>query len=322
MTELPQIKEDYQRLMESKIGGGRLQNALRASSIGTACDRFHYYSMTEKRPAHSWQLQSIFELGKVIERDAIKTLREMEYRIDSEQKEFRLEDPLITCHIEGLLQKESAKINKDPWFPFDIKSVASWMFDKLNSAEDFINSTKSYQRNYPVQLLAYMYATGYPNGCLVLVNKQSRIIKPVWFDFEQHSGLLDDSFKRAKRVYKAVKDKVPGERTTDRVLCERCDWKDICLPDLIANGGIGWLDSPELVEKLEERETLKNAADRYADLDEEVKNIVKQSGVGEKVCGNYLINITERNVTRKVPITWDEQKTSYEVVKIVRMGDK
>jgi hypothetical protein len=45
----------------------------------------------------------------------------MGYEIEGNQREFRLENPLITMHIDGLLKKDS------DWLPFDSKSINPWI---------------------------------------------------------------------------------------------------------------------------------------------------------------------------------------------------
>ena len=85
------IKEDFETWMKSRVGGKTLQNNLRASSIGLACDRYHYYSLTEYRQPHSWTLQAIFDEGKIHEKDVEEKLRSMGYEVEGMQRQFRIE---------------------------------------------------------------------------------------------------------------------------------------------------------------------------------------------------------------------------------------
>lgn len=316
MIDLPQIGKDYEALMREHIGGRRLQNNLRASSLGFACDRHHYYSLTEYRPVHDWRLQSTFEQGNVHEKDVEKYLREMGYEVQGMQSDFRLEKPLVTARIDGELRKNS------PWYPYDAKSCSPWTFDEINSAEDVIHNDLAYVRNYATQILLYMLLKSAEYGCLLFKNKLTGELKDIWFSFDQHVGILDESLKRADRVYKAVADKKPGERTEDRALCNKCDFKDICLPDLLADGGIAYLDSADLAYKLDRRFELEDAADEYAKLDKEIKDVVKQTGEGEKTCGDYMLQVKKIEATRKVPLTWTEEKNSYFRVNIAKIGGK
>lgn len=309
-----EIGKDFEQLMIKKCGGKKLQNNLRASSLGFACDRFHYLALTEYRDPVQPTLQSIFEEGNLHERDVESKLREMGYEVEGNQREFRLDKPLITMHIDGMIRKDGGA-----WCAYDAKSIASWSFDGINSAEDFIYSKKPHERNYPAQILLYMLATNAEHGCLILKNKQTGWLKDIWFDFDTHIGILDDVIKRAERIYAARDTKTPPERTQDRSLCDRCDFNSICMPDLLANGGISFLDSEDLATKLERRNELKELFDEYNDLDEEVKDTIKKTGVGEKAVGNFLAKVSEVHTTRKKPITWDEEKTSYLKVNITKL---
>lgn len=307
------IQQDYSNYIKSMIRRGSLQSNLRASSIGFECDRKHYYDLTERRKEVSPQLQSIFEEGKHHEKHVERQLMEMGYELNDRQKEHRLENPLITAHIEGEIRKGDG-----PWYPYDIKSMASWIFDKCNSAEDFLYAKTPYLRGYVAQLLTYMLAVNPAKefGCLILKNKQTGWIKAVWFSFEEHISILDEAIKRAERVYAARESKQPPQRTEDRSLCSRCDWADVCLPDLLANGGVDFLQNSDLEEKLKRRDELKSLAKEYEELDGEIKETVKATGPGEKVVGQYLLNVKERTTKRKVPITFNEVESKYFVVNI------
>lgn len=303
---LPSVREDFEAFMKSKTGGKRLQNNLRASSVGFACDRHHYYSLTEEKDAPSWKLQAIFSEGNLHEKDVEEKLRQMGYEVQGMQSDFRLQNPLISARIDG----EFRKIGVGEFYPFDTKSISSWGFDDINSAEDVIHHKEAYFRNYATQILLYMFIKSKEYGCLIFKNKQTGELKDIWFSFEEHVSILDESLKRAERVYKAVAMKEPGKRTDDRSLCERCDFKAVCLPDLINDGGMKAIQSPELIAKLERREVLKTAAKEYDDVDTEVKKLIKTTGAGEKVCGPFLIQVKQYDVTRKVPLTWRDESTT------------
>jgi hypothetical protein len=164
-----------------------------------------------------------------------------------------------------------------------------------------------------------MLANNAEYGCLILKNKQTGHLKEVWFSFEEHISILDEAIKRASRVYEAKEKSVPPERTDDRSLCSQCAFKDICIPDLLQNGGIQFLNSEDLKEKLERREELKILANEYSEIDDEIKNTIKQTGIGEKSIGDYLVQVKEINTIRKKALTWDEEKTSYLKVIIERI---
>lgn len=311
------IQSDFRNYIDGLRRHDTLQNNLRASSIGFECDRKHYYDLTERRKAPSIELQSIWEEGKHLEKFTEKQLIEMGYELNDRQREHRLENPLITAHIEGKLRKGDG-----PWWPYDVKSCNPWDFPKLTSAEDFILSKKPHQRNYATQILIYMLGTESEYGCLIMKDKQTGQVRDVWFSFNEHISLLDEAIKRAQRVYAAREAKQAPERTENRDLCSRCDWASVCLPDLINNGGVDFIESEELAEHLKRRADLKELAAEYEEIDDKIKSTVKQYGTGEKVCGNWLMTVKQRSVKKKVPLTWTEQENSYLVVNIAKIGEK
>jgi hypothetical protein len=94
----------------------------------------------------------------------------------------------------------------------------------------------------------------------------------------------------------------------------------VCLPDLKAGEGIKQIDDVELFGLLERREQLSPVVNEFETIDEKIKDTVKASGVGEKICGNYLIKVTEIKQKKKVAITWEEQESSYLKTQILRLN--
>jgi len=286
MTDIYDIRADYEAYMAKRVGEKTLQNNLRASSLGFACDRHHYYCLTEYRDPPSWQLKAIFDLGNLYEGYVEKTLREMGYEVEGTQKNFRLEDPLVSIRIDGMLRKPGGQ-----WVAYDAKTINDYDFKALSSAEDFIHSRKAHQRSYCVQIMAYMLATNAEYGCLILVSKQNGQLKPIWFSFNEHVGYLDEAMKRGKRVYEAVAKKEPPSRCDDIDLCLSCDWRSKCLPDLKQSPGVKLIESYEISPKLERLDELREAHKEFEDLDGELKDAFKTSGDGEYVAGAWMIRV-------------------------------
>lgn len=285
---LPNIRERHLEYLKNKIGGEKLQNNLRASSVGFPCDRKHYYDLTLPHPPHSVELQSIFDEGNVHETSVEKTLREMDFVVEGMQKDFRIDDPLITGRIDGMIGLPGEKM-----YPFDTKSISQWGFEEINSAEDLIHSKKHWHKLYPIQIMAYMYMTNSEYGCLVFKNKQTGMLKDIWFSFNEHVSALDATFKRAKRVYENVKKKTEGDPCGNMELCSQCPWKETCLPDIIYKGGAKIIESPELVGLLEIREKTKESHKEYGQVDGRIKKMLKELPSGEKMAGDFVIQIKD-----------------------------
>lgn len=286
--KLPVIQQKHIEYLQSKIKGQTFQNNLRASSLGWSCDRKHFYDLTLPRPPHSVELEAIFGEGNVQEQAVIDQLRAMGFIVEATQEQFKYEQPLIMGHIDGKIGETKAEM-----FPFDVKSASPWSYDEINSAEDLIHSRKMWHRLYPVQILFYMLVTNSMYGVLIFKNKQTGMIKDVWFSFDEHIKWLDEAVKRAERVYANKAKGYEGDRTQDLELCQACPHKETCLPDIIYKEGIKFIESPELVLLLETREANKEAHKTYEKTDKRVKDMLKSIPPGEKAAGEFMIQIKE-----------------------------
>jgi CRISPR/Cas system-associated exonuclease Cas4 (RecB family) len=315
MTDIkfPPIIEKWFEYKRSKIKQYP-QNCLRASSIGHPCKRYHYHSIHDwkEKQLHDEVRQSIYDEGNFHEKVLISELHEMGFEVVEQQRSFQLEDPKITGHIDGILRYD----NKD--FPFDCKSINSNDYQKLDSLEDFLYSKKYYQANYVIQLLLYLLMSGNEYGCLILKNKITGEIKPIWAQIDYIK--LDDVLKRAKEVYKALETNLPPDRIDNLDLCSKCDFRHICLPDMKFGDGVQVLDDAELLELLNRRELAKDSAEEFAEADELIKASVKTTGVGEKICGDFIIKVTSYTKETKIPLTWDTKQDEILKCKIARIG--
>lgn len=309
---LPPIREKWLEAKANKIKQYP-QNVLRASSIGKPCDRFHYHSIKDwkERSLHEPILQSIFDEGNLHEDDVIRQLKEVGFTIIEQQRSFQYEKPKITGHIDGILRWDGHD------FPFDVKSISSFDFPKINSAEDLLYSKKAHQREYMAQIQMYLLMSGNEVGCFILKNKQTGEIKPIWCQLDV--AFCEPILKRAERVYHALdKDTLP-ERTKESDLCHQCAFKHVCLPDLTYDSNLKQINSQELAATFERMDQLKPIVSEYKNLEEEVDEVKKQVGVGEFVCGDFLLRIKEFKKKNKVALTWTEEETTFlkkEIVKI------
>lgn len=307
---LPDIVGAWEQLKSKKIRQSP-QNCLRASSIGTACDRYHYYSIKNwrERSLHSPKTQSIFDEGFLHEDATINDLKAMGFEIVEQQRASQLDKPLITGHIDGILLWDAQR------FPFDIKSIADYDFHKIDSAEDLLFSKKSHQRRYPAQLQIYLFQHEEELGCFILKNKQTGEIKPIWMQLDL--DFVETLLKRAERVYEALdKEEVP-QRTEDESLCRYCDFKHICLPASSFGDAVKPIDDVELAGLLERREQLAPISKEYDAVDKTIKSYFDKAG--EYICGDYLIRSQEITVKRKIATEWDTIETSYIKSKIIKL---
>ena len=295
------------------------QHKLRASSLGHGCDRFLYYSIAnwQDRIPHDTGLQSVFDVGNVLEEHhALPRLRKMRgLKIVSTQSQYKLDNPDISMTIDGkFFVEEPNEYIMAPVgsrIPFEIKTITPWDFAKLNTIQDFTRSKKSHQRAYVTQIQLYLLGTGAELGFMILVNKVNGLLKfiPVTIDID----FCDEVIKKAQRIYKALDEKAPPERIDDWTVCERCDFRQICLPSASFEG-IKIMDQAELEQKLAAREDLKVQADKYKELDEEIKESMKATGAGQYLVGQWTIRVVER--TRKA---YEVKEGTYLDTRILRM---
>lgn len=310
-SHIPDIEQKWKEYKKRRIKSYP-QNTLRASSIGHPCDRYLYHSIKDwkERALHDAVLQSIFDEGALHEEDAIKQLKEMGFVVVEQQRSFQLDEPLITGHIDGILLWE------EKTYPFDIKSIGPNDFNKISSVEDLTNSHKVHQRQYPAQLQIYLLLTQSEYGCFILKNKLTGELKAIWMQIDY--DYCDQILKKASRVYQALKESSPPQRTKDIRNCEDCAFKHVCLPDLQYEG-TPLIDNEELLKLLSKRYELLEHSKQFDQIDGEVKKFFSQTGVGEKICGDFLVKTTSVKVKRKIPITYEEKEDSYLKTQIVKI---
>lgn len=264
------------------------QNNLRASSIGHPCDRYHYHAIHDwrEKELHDPIRQSIFDEGKLHEKDIINTMIELGFGVVETQRAFQMNKPLITGSIDGMFLWEGHR------FPFDAKSSSPYIYDEVESAEDMLFSKKHWLRKYPAQLQMYLLMSNEPVGCFILKNKVTGALKPIWMqiDYDYCEQLL----KRAERVYAALAKETPPERAADFDLCMDCEFRHLCLPDLKAGPGVTEVGDQELAALIDRRAQLEPIKKEYDQIDKDVKKIVTSSGQGDKICGDWLIRVKEQ----------------------------
>lgn len=314
-NQLPDIHQIWREYKKSKIAAYP-QNTLRASTLGNPCDRFHFYSIKnwKERALHDEILQSIFDEGNLHEEDVIRQLKAAGLEIVEQQRSFQHDRPLITGHIDGIIRWNGKS------YPFDVKSISPFDYQKINCAEDLIFSKKIHQAQYPAQLQLYMLMMGADQGCFILKNKLTGEIKPIWMqiDYDYCESLL----KRAERVYAAIQADSAPERIDDSSKCTKCTFAHICLPDVQFEKSTMLMDDAELAGMLERRASLESAADEFEELDKSIKEVVKSTGDGERICGDFLLKIQSYNQKRKIPLTWEESESTVSKVQILKLKNK
>ena len=296
------------------------KHSQRASDLGVECERQLYYSIEnwQDRMLHDAGLQSIFNLGKILEKHlAMERINKFKgIRAIEQESEYSLSKPKIMMHIDAklLIEERNQYVDEEPGskFPMEIKTVTPWDYTRLTSMEDFTKSKKHHQRAYVSQLQIYLLGTGIERGYMALVNKVTGWIKfiPAQIDID----FCDELIKKAERIEMALESKTPPERIDDFDICSVCAFRHICLPTMNFEA-VKIMDKEELIQKLNERDALKGSVDRFKELDEEVKDSMKAEGAGDYIVGEFAVKVKERE--RK---SFVMPESKYLETKIVRLG--
>jgi len=236
-----------------------------ASSAGHPCARKLVYdrlNWREKLLPEPTKLL-IFREGNLHEEAVLRLLSDVGLQIVETQRPFEWEQLQVRGRIDGRL-KENGRL-----IPVEIKSSNSYDFEALNTQEDLLNSSKWWVRGYLGQFQLYLLMANEPDGIMLIKDKQSGRIKQIniVLDYEYAEKIA----KKLELVNDCVENKTYPERIIDRSVCQYCDFRHICLPDEESEQ-IEITDNEEILELLEERERLKDAAKDYEKVDKKLKD--------------------------------------------------
>lgn len=258
----------------------------RASEIGHECEKYLVLNRTRWREKLMYpvELQFIFDHGKYIEKEAIDELEDAGNEVMEQQRPFEIEGKgsKITGHIDSRVRlKSDGKV-----YTCEIKGLSPFDFQKLNTIDDFFNSTKPWIKKYPAQLNSYMEGTDTSPGFFYIKNKMApNMPKEIWMSFD--STYMGELFEKAKRIDDHVKNETVPEPISFCKTCERCAFSHICLPDKSYGEGIEVINDGELEEMLDRKAELKDAYSEYNKVDKFIKEKVKNRPY--LLCGQWMI---------------------------------
>ncbi len=198
--------------------------------------------------------------------------------------------------------------------PVEVKSLNPNIYGNIKTIEDF--NKYWWMRRYPGQLTTYEFGCNFEQGVFLLVNKTN------WWDYKflVHTldmGYMQQLLDRAKEVNRCVGAKIYPDRIDDRTECEHCEFKHICLPDETSEQ-IELKDNPELLELLEQRDALREAAKDYEHIDEQLKEIWKRTQTGTYLVGGKFqvkLSTYERKFFNPPPDIKEKYQDSTECTK-------
>lgn len=321
----PQIIVDaYHKYKLSKKSGSSMATSNWPSNLSHECDAYAVFARTvppEQRRKISDKLAMIFDEGTEQERMVIRDLAEAGFETTGQQGQIVWKEFQISGRRDVILYKPgyAGKVR------VEVKSASPYTYDALDTADDLLNSEKSWFAKWGKQIALYIWLEGIEQYLLLLKNKVSGDIKVIQFTMtERVTELADAMLKKAKWANELVQiGEMPGDdhKIADQDYCSECPFFDVCLPDLTFGPGAVIFDDEsvtELVEQLERRAELEPAKKEFEELDKELKAEMKMhcsEGQTRLVIGDWLCEIKEVN---KKEFTVPAQTNK--VVKFMKVG--
>lgn len=278
----------------------------RASELGHPCLRYLVAARLhgDKLTGYDERTQGIFDQGNMINDQTIEEFRKAGFEAIHSERPFFDNERQIAGRIDIALKALDAG-HTDPTYPTEIKSMQSATFDQirpgLDGIRDLLRSRSWWVRKYPFQLASYLHMTGEPGGLLALRCKASWRLRVL--PMPRGEKIVEELIERALSTAETVNEHVARGELPDRIpydasICGRCSYYDECLPPRVGEG-IEWVESPELVERLRERENLAEPARRFKQLSEALKIQLRAYGELVVVGGEFEIKNTVYTVKRK-----------------------
>jgi len=303
-------KEIVEKIKESKKKKIKVypQHVARASEIGHPCERYLVYSIThwDKKQPYGPELEFIFEGGRLVEDLAIKDFEDAGFNVYRPEPDKAIAEsrPRITGHIDIRVDFGTGEVHTG-----EIKGLNVYDWQKLNTIDDFFNSRKHWIVKYPAQLMTYMYIKGEEIGFFYLKSIPRFQPKFIWVKLD--INYMDSILKKTERVEKHVAEKTLPDPVENTSVCENCPFNHICLP-YIERAELEFIDDGELLELLETRENLKEAASEYNEVDRLIK--AKVQGHEKISVGDFLI--IGKPVHKKGYTVKDSSYVRYTITKI------
>ena len=237
-----------------------------AYSAGHPCPRRLVYERLnwQEKALPSPRTLLIFREGNLHEDAVIRLLQDAGVKIIETQRPFEIKQIELRGKIDGQIVDEDSGTK----FPCEIKSMNTYEWEKINTLEDMRSSTKVWIRGYVTQMMIYLLGLNDEVGIFILKNKVTGELKFIFCQLDYEYA--EKEFKKLELVNQHVKAGTYPERIQDKTVCHDCDFRHICLPDE-ASDSISIVDNPELLELLEEREALREAAKNYEAVDKRLK---------------------------------------------------
>jgi len=282
-----------EKVMKQKLEAFTLSSyqTNRASDIGHPCLRYLVLCRTrwheaQRPPQHKIIL---FAEGEKQEREVLRDLAEAGFKVIHQQRPFYDRDLNLIGHVDGVILEE------DHLIPIEIKAVNPTTFSQIEDFHTLLTSRNWWEKKWAWQIQAYLLLGNFSKGVLILKNKLTGEIKDI--EIPRDEEMIDLIRKKCLLIEDYVKGEQlpePEEDLEERV-CQDCPFNHICTRDIVREGATYFMEEEEVIELLEERARLKEAHDRYDEVDRRLTEIFQ--GVEMAICGDWVI--TGKWVERK-----------------------
>ncbi len=247
----------------------------------------------EERPEFDVGLLARFEAGSKAETPAISRIQELGVKVVETQLGFTLKGRkggiVLSGKCDGKVLIERAR------YPFDYKTVSQFVFPRLNTVQDFMDSP--FHRKWVHQLWSYLIGHGHETGFLWLDNL---IGEWKFIEISLDYGAMEELIQRCETVMDAVAAIRAGGKEEDRLppyhmdpmVCQTCWAKNkFCFPGQ-QYGGVGFCTDPEKVAvvsaELDRHQEIKPLYREYDRLHNRLKERFRDTE-GQTVIGDYIV---------------------------------
>lgn len=290
-AEIAQKREDsYRRNL-----GPWPKNNMTASDI-SECPRESVLAIFnwQERPAFDPDIKMRLERGNKIEDLALQELMGLGYRVRVERKPFEIRDrrnnDRLLCRgkVDGFLQ-DDRPLDKPEDVPFECKSLNPNVYARIDSQEDF--DRYLFFKKYPKQLQTYLFANNIEAGFWILDDCMGHWkLIPCRLDYERMEKVL----QHLELVADHVEKKTLPDYQQDPAVCLKCwAYGRVCNPPLLGtHEGMQIINDPELEEKLDRLDEMRESHHEFESLDKELKAVFK--GKPYLIVGDWLIRGEEK----------------------------
>ena len=280
---------------------------LRASRIGTLCDRALFYSVAGAEEITTEKSQRIFEVGKVLEPVIVSWLRNDGWNVKRNLFDSSNESMSLSLEVNGgtIIAHPDCVISRDDnkLILADIKTMNDRSFRNLKRE----GTVKSHPQ-YADQLTIYAQALrecGHSIEQLTIValnkNNCEGYIDYFTFEPERYSVLKE----RAERIFACNEAPEQGERFADWC-CGYCGYSHLCKlarkDTTVGEESVPATDNQEIIDAVELLSESRDMEKAAKELSDEAKTVldklIRQQGIRSVRCGNLILILNEIKSSR------------------------